>query len=366
MLNKVLVFVFLGLVAAFAAAQPGLNELDDGWNQIATEGLCSPGTGYHFSVRPVTQSADLLIYFNGGGACWFGQACDLNSQPNIHTPSADLPQNSPRDASGIFDTDHSANPLAGFNMVFLPYCTGDVFLGSGDKVYNYTNSEGDAVELTVHHQGYRNSMDVLNWVYANYPAPERIVIAGSSAGAIGSSFYAGLVAEHYQDVPVVLIADAAGAYGSPNLAVTFNAWETEDILPDWPEYEGLDNNNLTFEDFYIASYRHNENLTLSQYNTAYDSVQVSFTTVIGDPPDSYSLPQRLLNNYLRIESEVDDLFTYTAGGDVHTILRSDLFYQYEVQDVPFAQWVHDLVNLDSVMDVSCVREIAGCMPAPGQ
>ena len=115
-------------------------------------------------------------------------------------------------------------------MVVVPYCTGDVHIGGGEQFYTYTDEEGGEVTVNTYHNGYENSQTVLDWIYDNYASPERVVISGSSAGAIGSSFYSGLVAEHYDETPVILIADAAGGYNSPNLPVTLNAWQTASVV----------------------------------------------------------------------------------------------------------------------------------------
>lgn len=368
MKRQILLFVLLFFAATvITGAQsnlPALADLSDGWNVIETGGFCSAGTPYQFYVHESDTSDNLLIFFNGGGACWFGQACDLASEPNIHFPFADMDENNPGLGSGIFELDNEANPLAEYDMVFVPYCTGDVHVGGGERDYTYTNADGDEVTATIYHNGYENSSTVLNWTYENFASPESVFVAGSSAGAIGSSFYSGLIAENYADVPVTLLADAAGGYGSPNLATVFNAWDTASILPDWDEYAGESNDSLTFEDFYIASANHNDNLTIAQYNTAYDETQVNFTLVLGDAPDSFDLSQRILHHYAEIESAVDEFYTYTPGGDVHTILRAPEFYTYVVEGVPFTDWVTALANGEAVDDISCVDEPAGCTLAP--
>jgi hypothetical protein len=364
---KNVLYLLLLVYASGIQAQsspPSLDSLEPDWNTITTDGVCSSGTPFQFYVKDSPSSSDLLIFFNGGGACWFGQACDLTSQPNIHSPFADMPQNNPASMGGIFELDNPLNPMAEFDMVYLPYCTGDVHIGGGPQEYNYKNSDGQDVSVTAFHNGYANTMQVLDWSYKNFSAPERVVLAGSSAGAIGASFYAGLVAEHFGETPVVLLGDAAGGYGSPLLYRTHSAWQTAAILPNWPEYAGKTDMSLTFEDYYIASANHNPNLTIAQYNTANDQTQVMFTQVIGDPPGSFSLPERLLNNYVRIESEVDEFYSYTAGGAVHTILQDDIFYQYSVENVRFVDWLSALIAGDKPNDISCVREAAGCAAAP--
>ena len=219
------------------------------------------------------------------GACWFGEACDPNSQPNVHTPYADMDINNPANMKGIFEFENPQNPFADHSFVVVPYCNGDVHIGGGQRDYIYQNDAGEN-NVTVLHNGYKNSQTVLEWVYRNFPSPSRIVVSGSSAGAIAGSFYAGLVSEHYPRTPVVLIADAAGGYASPLTYRTFEAWNVASVLPDWPEYNDETNKSLSFQDFYNSA-NHNQNLTIAQFNTAEDLVQYNFSLLIGDKQGSF-------------------------------------------------------------------------------
>jgi hypothetical protein len=174
---KMFRYVFLlsaFFLMAFVAAQsslPELNSLGQGWNVIPSDGVCSTGTPYQFYAKPAGDNTELLVFFNGGGACWFGQACDLSSHPNVHSPFAEMDQNNPGLANGIFDLDNPENPFAGYAMVFVPYCNGDVHIGAGPRKYSYTNAEGSEIEVTAYHNGYANRQTVLNWVYENFTAP---------------------------------------------------------------------------------------------------------------------------------------------------------------------------------------------------
>ena len=365
-ISKLIAIIFI-VHATMVNAQtdlPTISDLHSGWNIVSTDGVCSTGTPFQFFARPMVDSTELLVYFNGGGACWFGEACDVNSQPNVHTPYADMEINNPANMDGIFAFENPENPFANYSVVVVPYCNGDVHIGGGEQSYTYLNNLGDSVNLTVFHNGFKNSTTVLGWVYRNFPSPNKVVVSGSSAGAIGGSFYAGLVSEHYSSTPVILIADAAGGYASPKTYLTFEAWDVASILPDWPEYKDETNKSLTFQDFYIASANHNKNLTIAQFNTAEDIVQYSFSHLIGDTPGSFSLPQHIFTNYLEIENDTEEFFHYTAGGRAHTIMGSPEFYSYSVEGVRFVEWVANLVRGNPVDDISCVRELVGCENAP--
>ena len=361
----VLVCLLAVASAALVSAQeggelPALDELDEGWNMLSPGGdtICSNGTDYAFYVRP-GESDKLLIFFNGGGACWFGQICDLQSHPT-YVPVVETEHNMPDTQSGIFDMDNPDNPFTDYTMVFVPYCTGDVHIGNSVMTYEVPATEDtEAREVTIYHNGYNNAMAVLNWVYDNVDAPEEVFVSGSSAGAIASPFYGGLIAEQYPDSRIVVLGDGAGGYHSEGVTAPLTAWDTESILPDWPEYEEVTADGLNFEDFYVATALRHPDVVIAQYNTAEDETQYSFLGLVGvtDTP----LMDLLEGAFSEIEEGADEeLYTYTAGGDLHTILRRPEFYTYEVDGERVVDWVAALVSGEAVSDVTCTE----CEVAP--
>src|SRR5690606_14481079 len=171
--------------------------LDAGWNQVDPGGetTCAAGTPYAFFVRPVEDSSRLLIYFQGGGACWNAFSCNPDNT-SVYDPAV---SGDDLYATGIFDLENPLNPMADFNMVFIPYCTGDVFTGSRTVDYSDT--------LTIAHQGYTNARAVLDWVYANFAQPSQVFITGSSAGSLGSIYHTADIMAQYAGVPVVQLGD---------------------------------------------------------------------------------------------------------------------------------------------------------------
>ena len=113
----------------------------DGKEHSAT---CSgfPGTDPSFSfwARRGT-SKNLVVFFEGGGACWddltctFPIAAGLPSQvPQFFVPAID-PNASPANYDGIFKSDNPANPVKDWSFVYIPYCTGDIHVGSATQQY---------------------------------------------------------------------------------------------------------------------------------------------------------------------------------------------------------------------------------------
>lgn len=352
----VTVFVFfsvfvlsIGLAFSQAGDLPTWDELESGWNTILPGGdtICAYGTEYSFHVHPA-DSDNLLIFFNGGGACWFGQICDP-AGPTFVPFTNDVPQ-----PTGIFDLENEANPFWDYNMVFISYCTGDVHLGNNVVDYDVPATEDtEAAAFTVFHNGYVNAMTVLDWVFENVEAPENIFVTGSSAGAIASPFYAGIVAEQYPDSTVTQLGDGAGGYRIPqNTELINTVWNTPSILPDWEEYADITAENQTFEAYYVATGTRFPEMAMAQYNTANDETQYLFLGLNGitDVP----LLNLLEANFEDIRTNIDSFYTYTAGGSLHTILRFPEFYTYVVDDVPVSDWVGALADGEAAGDVQCM------------
>jgi hypothetical protein len=333
--------------AAAGSELPAFASLEAGWNALAPgePTICSLGTDYQFYVRPADPEK-LLVFFQGGGACWFAEICNpgesMTYDPSVE--SDDNPANAP---DGIFALDNPENPFADYSMVFVPYCTADVHLG--DAVTTYELEDG--TEIPIFHNGFLNASTVLDWVYANFDAPETIFAAGSSAGAIPSPFYAGIFADHYPEARVVQLGDGAGGYRFDGGEAVISRWNMMSVVESFPGFEEIGITEMTFEQLYIITADEHPGVTFAQYNTAEDSTQKFFLSLVG--VEDASLLELLQANYADIEAEVEDFHTYTAGGDLHVILPRPEFYTYTVGDVTVRDWVAALAAGEPVEDVLC-------------
>lgn len=328
-------------------ALPAWDDLEPGtWTQILPGGetICALGDPYAFFVRPAVEASDeLMIYFQGGGACWFGAICDIHANPS-YDPYVDEDDTPPD--SGIFEFDNPQNPFASYNVVFMPYCTGDVFLGNQVATYSSDVTES----FTIQHKGFVNASAVLDWTFANFQQPSTVFVTGSSAGAIPTPFYTQFIAEAYPDARIEQLGDAGGGYRNQVLAaMVFRAWGTMDILTDL--FDGIRLGAMNFEMFYRRVGAAYPEISFSQYNAAYDDVQAAFLSLGGLViPDMYDL---MLQNYADIEAEIDNFATYTAPGELHTILLRPEFYTYTVEGVPFVDWVTQLAHGEVVESITC-------------
>ncbi len=204
------------------------------WSFIPFPGSqCANGTATGIGVNPGT-SQDLVIYFDGGGACWNALTCLTEQKAaNINGYGA---ASFAADESGfggsILDRTLANNPFAAASLVYVPYCTGDEH--AGDNVATYVDASG--ISHAFHHVGHANALAYLTRILATWPAPSRLVITGSSAGGLGALFNFDTFAQAWAATPAYLIDDSGpplenGAFGPPSpLAQIFANWNLGALL----------------------------------------------------------------------------------------------------------------------------------------
>jgi hypothetical protein len=344
---------------------PAVHELGDGWNQLRPGGetICAKATPYHFYARRGSPEK-LLVYFEGGGACWTGEDCE-RGRPNYHP---DLVSPGPAvnpGLRGILDLANSENPFADRSAVLVQYCTGDVHLGDRATPYTVASGSGEARSFTIHHRGQVNAMAVLRWVYENFAAPREIFVSGSSAGGVATPYYATVLAQHYPNARVVALSDASGMlHGAAIAGADFGRWGHPDVMRRQPGWEKLPEDWGT-PDLFVMAARSAPNLKLFQIDHAYDQPQYSFV-VLSAANDMAAAIRRLqagvqgseLVGLLRanrkeIGAQIDTFRSFTVGGRVHDIVPTDRFYAYETAGTRVRDWVASIASGQSVASVDC-------------
>jgi hypothetical protein len=150
--------------------------------------VCMRGGEFRASVRE-GASDDLLIFLQGGGACWSDFCLAVTAAP-AGIPSMDLLRTTPE------------GPLRDFDVLYLPYCDGSLF--AGDRAIDENN---DGTPDRIHH-GLQNLSAALTVGHRRFPRPRRVVLAGSSGGGFGTILAAFLVRYVYPGVPLYVINDS--------------------------------------------------------------------------------------------------------------------------------------------------------------
>lgn len=348
-LPAIITALTLGLFTAPALAE-------DAWETITPGGetSCALGTPYSFHARKADPEK-LVVFFNGGGACSAGQACDPSVEPTPYVPSAQMGHNDPRNHKGIFDLANPANPVGDWSMVFVSYCTGDVHLGETDKTY----SKPDGSEITIRHRGHVNAHAALAWMKENIGDAKQVLVAGSSAGAIAAPVYAGVVSQNYPGASVQQLGDGAGGYNSPEIGNLLVNWGVIDILPNWLPLEA--NTVTSFNALYEGTATAFPEISFAQYDAAHDGVQIEFQRAL---KEGTVLHEQLTANRVALSDTIPGFASFTAGGSEHTILRAPYLYSYSANGTSFVEWLGALVAGDRPETVDCAASDAGCDAAP--
>jgi hypothetical protein len=170
-----------------------LDVPDETWTWVPfPETSCAYAGNAGIFVNPSSRTRNLMIYLQGGGACFHENDCEASQLDGIDEAlvieeMADRPQ---------LDRTVPSNPFADYDYVFVPYCTGDFH--TGDNVSGYG----------ANHTGHANLMAYLERIVPTFCDAERIVVAGSSAGGFGATFNFPHIRDAFGDIPADLVDDS--------------------------------------------------------------------------------------------------------------------------------------------------------------
>lgn len=179
--------------------------------------LCIYGTAYRMATRD-TGSNELMIFLRGGGSC-ASDSCVLGFPEG----ERGIPK------LGVLDPARPGNPVASWSTVYVPYCDGGLHISDSDN-----DSNGDG-QIDRYQRGLRNLSAALDVAVATFPSPQRILLAGGSAGGFGASFALPLVRKLYPDVPIELINDSGVGLLKPGDPQYFKSgleqWNADAFFP---------------------------------------------------------------------------------------------------------------------------------------
>jgi len=167
------------------------------WVKYEPEGaVCSDGSQYAFYVEFSETSDNIVVYFMGGGACWDYDSCvgggargaaNPNGLPddyaNNHAEIAGLQVNV-NQVYPLINDDPAVSPMADWNKVFVPYCTGDVYAGSITNTYE--DPAGIEESAVFAHQGHTNIVKMTEMLNEMFPVVPKMFVGGCSAGGAGA------------------------------------------------------------------------------------------------------------------------------------------------------------------------------------
>jgi hypothetical protein len=353
--------VGLALVAACGGGEDGIrNPVRDSygtWELVAPAGaVCGNGSPYKFFVNYSDTTDDVVVVFEPGGACWDYPSCtgaegirgaaNIDGLPDDHWELAPF-------ISPFLQRDDPTTPTRDWNLVYVPYCTGDVH--TGNNVITYTDPDGVGPDVTFHHNGHANVQRVVEWLDGNFTHVPRMLVTGCSAGGAGAItnywFLRNGVAAAEK---MYMLNDSgpifpSGGYSQPLHDKIRTSWNVDSILAELPagfdpEDYGTLNTALAdaFPDDRLATtyFERDMNFSLYSYERFYDfppkdeimrmwSADTALLTTLYDQRDNldYYLPYwRALN-----DSHCTTLITF-AGSEI------------QAQGLDLAVWVDDFLH----------------------
>lgn len=311
---------YLGVQPVARAAQAG-EWTNLFFDPALEQAICLTGSPYQVSVRRGTNG-QVLLYLQGGGACWDYLSCYVLQTALLHANGAG--------AIGALDVNDPASPFADYNVVYAPYCDGSVF--TGDATVDY---EG---HRTFHH-GLWNLSVAVDAAKREFPEASRIVVAGSSAGGYGTFAGYGATRVAFPDTEIVVFNDSGPGVQNPDA--------TEDVqnrVRNWNFTSRIPESCTECDPQYTFlldwALERDPSLRAAMYSYQQDRTIRGFLDLSG--PAYQSL-------LLEVTGEVhwrhpDRFARYFPQGSKHTILQDPEFYTQVVDGVSIRDWTQAFLD----------------------
>ncbi|NBC18062.1 MAG: hypothetical protein GVY18_12195 [Bacteroidetes bacterium] len=318
------------------------------WTWIPVDGAqCRDGSATGLGVRLQEGATGLLIYLEGGGACFNDVTCATN--PSFFGEAEFMARTAANGDDGIFSRTNPANPVGAWNAVYVPYCTGDVHAGDAPD----TEVGFFGPQQFVGHRNLERYAALLGPYFADQ---EQILLTGASAGGFGTLIAYDLLAETFGATVgtenIVLLNDSGpivrdDAVLAPSLQQTwFDLWNLGATLPD--DFPALDPSGDGFEAVYayyaetypeatfgLLSHERDETTRFFFGFSAYDG------NTVPPPVDAAAFEGALYD----LRAALPDAWgTYYRAGTDHTFIGVDQrFYTETTDGATVADWLDDLL-----------------------
>ena len=360
-------------IAGSALEAPLLEEdapmTPDTWyRKLLPEAMCGDGSPYHIYLRK-GSSKHLCIFLSGGGIAWnpYTAARPVTGGrtaawlPNYYWENLRPFTQIMNIHNGITAALEAINPFHDWNFLVITYSTGDMHLGDGEIVYKPLADDSGLTgyapeEEVLHFHGRKNFLSAMETCRDFFPDPDKLLIAGDSAGAfavpavaeeIADSFYPGVD-------DITLLSDSAQLYYGKWRHVLRKVWNTEKIR--WKDVNG---SCLALE-WYRALYKRNGKRFRCLYaGSTRDYLLSAFYSDMHYK--EYRTDASLQNLYfkqmrrmVRDLKELDPdfgIFVYdfrhpslAGGGTIHTAVRQPAFFLKSSSGVSMAYWLSQAVE----------------------
>lgn len=325
------------------------------WIKIEPPGAkCGNDSQYKIFANFSDTSDNLVVVFEPGGACWDYESCTGKNgirgaaNPNGLTDEHwELAQFISPFLSRFDDT----NPSRDWNMVYVPYCTGDVHTGNNVAMYS------DATEpaITFHHQGHENVQKVVSWIDEQFTHVPKMLVTGCSAGGVGSLVNYRFLRSSVRAVQKGYLIDDSGpvfpssGYSQPLHSMIRSSWNLDSLLPKMPPGFTLD--DMGTINTAIADEFPDDRLATTFFRRDYNFSLYSYERFYNFPPKDELMRMWDADTQLLVQQydTRDNLYYFIPYwrmlNDSHcTTVLNFVDSDIESRDMTLATWVNDFVE----------------------
>jgi hypothetical protein len=275
------------------------------WERVALPGTqCGNGSQYKFFARR-TGSPNVLFFFEGGGACWDYDTCSgragILGAANPNGIADDyMTQFTAKYVSPIVNGADPGLPgrsrtdlvTKDWNIVYMPYCTGDVHIGN--RTTTYVDMTGGQPPLTWKHAGYTNTLAAIQWAHAQFPSVAKLLVTGFSAGGTATAAGYYFVRNGMNPTRGYYLDDSGPVYPAPD--ASFNsrplqdtiraAWGLDGVFSTLPAT--FDRNDMGSINRMVATTFPGDQIAYTGYNRDYNYSRFSYERFL-TPTDKESV-----------------------------------------------------------------------------
>jgi len=330
-------------------------DLYDTWIKVEPPGaLCGNNSQYKIWVNYSDKSDNLVVVFEPGGACWDYASCtgqegirgaaNIDGLPDDHWELAQF-------ISPFLSRFDDTNPSRDWNMVYVPYCTGDVH--TGNNVVTYQDPSGPDVEF--HHDGHDDVQKVVSYLDDSFTHVPKLLVTGCSAGGVGSMVNYRFLRNGIHAVEKGYLLDDSGpvfpssGYSRPMHSMIRSAWNLDSLQPELPAGFTLD--DMGSINTALADEFPNDRLATTYFLRDFNFSLYSYERFYNFPPKQEILRMWNSDSQLLVDQYAtrDNLYYFLPyfrdinSSHCTTVLNfsgSDI----EDHDMTLAQWVNDFVG----------------------
>jgi hypothetical protein len=285
--------------------------------------IFTDSTPYAAQVIPGDKDK-LLVYFQGGGACWDETSTKLKFCTTDASPSG---------LSGIFNRDDPKNAHKDYTVVQMLYCSGDVF--GGNVTQAYEDSSGNLVKQ----MGLTNVQMTLDWIVAQQKSGELapkladLVVAGCSAGSLGAQLWGNQVVNQLSWEKASVMPDSYAGLFAPGVEgpLIKNYGFCSSGFLNQANYEACMAGNVQMRDIEAQFLGDRPDVAYAYIQSKTDSVQESFYVATAEsmgsdpaitPTTFYEGITEIFEGY----NAFPNFVTYLVDGSQHCFTPSSVYY----------------------------------------